>query len=179
MRTYFLKKSIDYQLPNQPKTKSILYILFLFIYIPSQKLATNYLELFMATKTPVVFVCGRNLYFSWAFGGSSYQPNQRLHPKNFPPLKAQCCVARRRAVQAHGRKSVVRGLQGHHVRQLGRPRMTVFQGWPWFTWDPWDPWWSICIWLIYNIPHQPSFPWNTSILGTWNSWKNHQFTWMF
>lgn len=112
---------------TQPTQNKIYSILFLFIYISSQKLATNYSELFMATKN-TCFLWPKPSLFMGFFGGSWYQPNQRLHPKTFPPKGSVLHPTRRRAVLAHGRKRVVRGLQGHHVRQLGRPRMTEDPG---------------------------------------------------
>ena len=87
-----LKKKIDYQLPNQPKNK-IYSILFLFIYISSQKLATNYSELFMATKKHLFFLWPKPSLFMGFLGAHGTNPTNDFIPK-LSPRKARCCTRR-------------------------------------------------------------------------------------
>ena len=118
------KSTINY--PTNPK-QNLFHIILIHLYL-IPKTSHQLLRAFYGNKKHLFFLWPKPSLFMGFFGGSWYQPNQRLHPKTFPPKGSVLHPTRRRAVLAHGRKRVVRGLQGHHVRQLGRPRMTEDPG---------------------------------------------------
>lgn len=117
------KKQSTINYPTNPK-QNLFHIILIHLY-PIPKTGHQLLRAFYGKKKTPFFFGGRNLHFSWFFLRGLMVPTQpTTSSQKFPRKGSVLHPTRRRAVLAHGRKRVVRGLQGHHVRQLGRPRMT-------------------------------------------------------